>query len=106
MSTYVVRACGRPVTTTQSRPAMFYPTRRQYSKVCGRVIDYQVATPGAFRIDRVTPPPSSLDDIYIDGVSVTHGHPRQHIWTFAAGVTEGTYHVSPSLDQTALVRDN
>ena len=36
-------------------------------------------------------PPSGLDDVYIDGVSVTHGNPRSHIWTFAAGVTEGTY---------------
>jgi len=24
----------------------------------------------------------------VDGVSITHGHPRRHIWTFAATVDE------------------
>ena len=27
-------------------------------------------------------------DSYIDGVSLTHGQPRQHIWSFAAGLDE------------------
>ena len=90
-STNGVRACGRPVTSSQSRPATFYPTGRQYSKVCGRVIGYQVSSPGAFHIVYITPRPSSLDDTYVDGVSITYGSPRKHIWTYAAGVTEGTY---------------
>ena len=80
-----VRACGGPVTSEASCAATSYPTGRQYSKVCGRVTGFQVGSPGAF----VTP--SSLYDIYVDGVSITHGNPRSHIWTFAAGVTEGNY---------------
>ena len=35
------RACGRPVSGSQSSPATFYTTNRQYSKVCGRVIAFQ-----------------------------------------------------------------
>ena len=31
--------------------------------------------------------PSSIESAYLDGVSITHGiSPRQHIWSFAAGV--------------------
>ena len=30
----------------------------------------------------------TLDDAYFSGVVVTHGSPRQHIWTFAAGAVE------------------
>ena len=32
----------------------------------------------------------SIGDQYLDGVSLTHGHVggRQHIWTFAVGLTE------------------
>ena len=90
-----VRACSRPATSGASCPGTFYPTGRQYSKVCGRVTGYQVATPGAFRIIYLNTLPSSLDDIYVDGVSVTNGSPRTHIWTFAAGVTEGTYSGGP-----------
>ena len=93
-----VRACGRPVTSGQSCPATFYPTGRQFSKVCGRIIGYQVATPGAFHVVYTNPLPRSLDDTYVDGVSVTHGYPRSHIWTFAAGVTEGRYIGGPAPD--------
>ena len=31
---------------------------------------------------------SSIDGPYAEGVSVTHGFPHQHIWTFAAGIDE------------------
>ncbi len=52
----------------------------EYSKVCGRIIAYQSGSPDAFS-------PyfrNTIDDVYVDGVSLTHGQsPRQHIWTFA-----------------------
>lgn len=78
-----VRACGRPDTVSITCANVSYTTGRQYSKVCGRVIGYQVGTPhGIF-------PMKTIDEIYIDGVSITHGkNPRQHIWTFATGLTE------------------
>ena len=43
-----VRACGRPVTDSSSCASVSYTTRGQYSKVCGRVIGYQVITPDGF----------------------------------------------------------
>ena len=59
---------------------------------------YQVASPGAFHIIYIHQSRRSLDDIYVDGVSITHGNPRSHIWTFAAGVTEGYYEGGPGPD--------
>ena len=54
-----------------------------YSRVCGRIIAYQYGTPEAFGDYQN---PSTLDDAYVDGISVTYGqNPRHHIWTFAAG---------------------
>ena len=32
----------------------------------------------------------TIDDVYCGGVAVTYGSPRQHIWTFAAGIWEIT----------------
>ena len=32
----------------------------------------------------------SLDQGYMDGVSITHGQPRHHIWSYAAGAFETT----------------
>ena len=30
----------------------------------------------------------TIDGVYCGGVAVTYGSPRQHIWTFAAGIWE------------------
>jgi hypothetical protein len=61
------------------------PLNIQYSKVCGRVIAYQFGTTDAFDTGRSY----TIDGPYVDGVSLTHGDPRQHIWTFAAAHAEG-----------------
>jgi hypothetical protein len=79
-----VRACGR---FSMGCTGHFYATGRMYNKVCGRIIGYQVASPDAFD----TRPAQSLNDVYADGVSITYGSPRTHIWTYSAGVTEGTH---------------
>ena len=31
---------------------------------------------------------TTIDGAYVSGVSLTHGSPRQHIWTFVAGYSE------------------
>ena len=80
-----VRACGRPVTTSSSCAKVSYTIGRQYTKVCGRVIGYQVTSPDGFLSS------GTIDQNYVDGVSITYGeNPRQHIWTYAAGVTENS----------------
>lgn len=79
-----VRACGRPSTGSSSQPGLFYPTSVEYRKVCGRAIGFQVATPDAF-IDTFR---RTIDQVYMDGLSITYGSPRQHIWSFVAGVTD------------------
>jgi hypothetical protein len=56
---------------------------RQYSKVCGQVIGYQIGSTDVFANQQ-----NSIDTGYVDGVSVTYGSPRTHIWTYAAGLSE------------------
>ena len=83
-----VRTCGRPPSSVPSCPGIQYSARSlQYSKVCGRVIGYQDGSSDAFYPGRSLMSP---DDIYVDGVSLTHGMPRNHIWTFAVGGTDGS----------------
>ena len=86
-TTSPLRTCGRPgpvgcVSTT------FHVLGIAYSQVCGRVIGYQFSSPDAFQRynnNRAL----TIDDIYVDGISLTHGQsPRQHIWTFAAALEE------------------
>ena len=78
------RACRRPVSGGASCPSQIFPISRQYSKVCGRVIGIQVASPDAFHHGRS----SNINGRYIDGVSITHGHPRHHIWSYVGSVSE------------------
>ena len=56
----------------------------QYDQVCGRITGYQIGHPESF----VYSPGRSINTNYVDGISVTHGSPRQHVWTFAAGIED------------------
>ena len=56
-----------------------------YSTVCGRVYGYNKDTADGFkRYGDCTS--CTIDEPYLDGVSITHGSPRQHIWSLAGGV--------------------
>ena len=51
-----------------------------YSKICGRARGYQYNSPDAFY--KFTPFEGYPN---VDGLIITHGSPRNHIWSFAAG---------------------
>ena len=64
-----------------------YPTHTiPYSKVCGRARGYQLDSTDSYA--HYVPGTTTIDDLYVDGLSITHGSPRNHIWTFAAGVSK------------------
>ena len=84
------RTCGIGIQIRGCSSVIFPTNAVRYLKVCGRIKAYQFATPNAF--GNVSSPLSSHPlDIglnYVDGVSLTHGNPKQHIWTFAAALDE------------------
>ena len=86
-----VRLCGR--STDYGCDSVTFPTYGvQYRQVCGRVRGYQFGTPASFNAHFVFPALCcTIDDPYVDGVSITHGSPRKHIWTYAAA-TYGNEH--------------
>ena len=51
-----------------------------YSEVCGRVVGYQYGTTEAVFASIET-----IDSHYVDGLSITQGSPRKHVWTLMAG---------------------
>ena len=77
-----VRACGRPMSSIGTCSSTVYSANLQYSRVCGRVVGYQVTTPDTVHASK------SINDIYLDGVSITHGSPRRHIWSYVGAWTE------------------
>lgn len=81
------RLCRRKLGT--GCKSIFFPVNYMpYSRICGRVIAYQEGSADAFwqyyRDTTVT-----LDDDFIDGITISIGYPRTHVWSFAASNTEG-----------------
>ena len=58
-----------------------------YTRICGRVRGYQYESPDAFGFHTG---PKNINSAYTDGVSITYGSPRKHVWTYAAGLQEDT----------------
>ena len=79
-----VRACGRPRNgySYSCSSVNYHTSSSLYSKVCGRVIGYQVGSTDVFGNQQ-----NSINIGYVDGVSITYGLPRTHIWTYAAGLS-------------------
>ena len=71
-----------------------------YNKICGQVRGFQQGSPDAFYPHAftlgLTPPnlyipttnSSTVNGVYVDGVSITLGDPRKHVWTYAAGLSD------------------
>ncbi len=88
-----LRTCGRMEGSYCNISITYSTYGVKYSKVCGRIIAYQNGSPDAFA-QYFNNRNLSIDDGYVDGVSLTHGRlPRQHIWTFA-----GALHEDSSMD--------
>ena len=77
------RVCGRRSSSGFCQGLTYSTGSEQYNQVCGRIIGYQIGIPNAFNANG-----RSIDSNYVNGISVTHGSPRQHIWTFATGLDE------------------
>ena len=61
-----------------------------YRTVCGRFRGYQVDSTDAFGRCGTVTTPNTIEDPYVDGISITYGSPgsRSHIFTYAAGYSE------------------
>ena len=81
------RLCRRRV--AEGCKSIFFPTYYlPYSKVCGRAVAYQDGTADAFwqySLDNTL----TLDNDFLDGMTITVGYPRTHVWSFAVSNTEG-----------------
>ena len=57
-----------------------------YSQVCGQLRGYQKGAPDCFHHYYSNPSSVTIDNAYVDGVSITYGSAsRKHVWTFANG---------------------
>ena len=91
--------------------AIFTTYNITFNKICGLVKGYQKGTPEAFHSTEFDT--KSINDHYVDGVSITLGYPRKHVWTYAAGLSDDGNEqihncpcaVTPGPDPPAFVGD-
>ena len=73
--------------STSGCTSVIFPTHGvSYTKVCGRALAYQRGSTDGF--NNYHHGQSTLNDYYVDGLSMSYGNPRIHIWTFAAGLSK------------------
>ena len=81
------RTCGKNSISGRTCDSVFFPVSAgAYTGVCGRIKGYQYGHTDAFEYYH-NGVATTIDEPYVTGVSLTHGSPRQHIWTFAASAT-------------------
>jgi len=64
--------------------AYFSTNGTSYQRVCGRVRGYQKGKSDGFYAYH-NEGQTTIDGYYADGLLITYGSPRQHIWTYAVG---------------------
>ena len=66
--------------------------------MCGRRTGYQHASPdvGVY----TGTPENAINEPYVDGVSITYGTPRKHIWSFYGGWGPATCCAQEHIDNT------
>uniref|UniRef100_A0A1X7VIX1 Fibrinogen C-terminal domain-containing protein n=1 Tax=Amphimedon queenslandica TaxID=400682 RepID=A0A1X7VIX1_AMPQE len=73
------RVCGLPYNSNGTcRSVKFLTGNKSYTQICGRVLGYQRGTTDGIRSN------TSIDSPYLDGVSITRGSPREHVWSYIA----------------------
>ena len=66
-------------------PVLFPTHNIPYTHICGQAIGYQYFTTDAFAYRS---PSIKINNPYLDGISITYGKPRRHLWSYAAGISQ------------------
>ena len=79
-----IAMCRSPNDNPGCYPTTFSVRNIEFNKICGKIRGYQKGSPDAFDGQ------ASIDNVYVHGISITIGNPRNHVWTYAAGVSDDT----------------
>uniref|UniRef100_A0A1X7SZ49 Uncharacterized protein n=1 Tax=Amphimedon queenslandica TaxID=400682 RepID=A0A1X7SZ49_AMPQE len=96
-SSFGLRICGLPPNPDGAcRSVKFLTGDISYTQICGRVLAYQGGTTDGIRSGN-----TSIDSPYLDGVSITRGSPRQHVWSYISGLNSNVRTSCPCSDRSS-----
>ena len=76
-----IDVCRSPNNNAGCYSTSFTVNSTSYYKICGKARGYQKYTPDGFNT-------KDIDSAYVDGLSITIGNPRKHVWTYAVGYSD------------------
>ena len=81
----VLRWCSKNSEVGSCTSVFFSINLPSYSRVCGKIIGYQGGS-----LDSFVPAGSAetIEEGFVDGITLLYGNTPQHIWTFAGGLDE------------------
>ena len=59
--------------------AYFSNNKAEYNSICGKLHGYQKGSTNGFH------PSKTIDQSYLEGISITVGNSRKHVWSYAVG---------------------
>ena len=87
MITQPSRLCRGSSNAAGCYSAYFSNNKAEYNSICGKLRGYQQGSTAAFIADHGQAS-SSINAPYLDGVSITVGTPRKHVWSYAVGFSK------------------
>ena len=63
---------------------LFSTNNQNYTHVCGRVRGYSFGSPDSFARFGPVGDRNNIDTPYLDGISITYGNPRKHLWSYVS----------------------
>ena len=97
-----IRVCRRKGDNYVGCRSIKFPTNGiSYTQICGRVIGYQKGT-----TDGVNTHINNINGAYIDGVSITRGSPREHVWSYISGQSSNTNSIHSCPCNTGVASNN
>ncbi len=95
------RICGRTTITGGCSSITFNTSNIPYTTICGRVKAYHYGSPSGFYTPRSSGGGFNINSPYLEGVSITRGSPRKHVWSFANALAESiqrSQHICPCIN--------
>ena len=86
-----IYVCRSPSDAAGCYSANFSVNGVRYQKIRGLVRGYQKGDTDSFDSRRGV---RGIDTTYVDGVSITLGNPRKHVWTYVAGCSDDSKHTT------------
>ena len=86
--TYPVAACIAPSSDAGCYSTNFSTLEVTYRRVCGMAVGYQKSSTDGFSALFFSV--RSLNGPYVDGISITYGKLRKHIWTYGIGNSDNS----------------